>query len=67
MVKNPSANAEDTGDEVQRLLQEYSLEDEMAIHTSIHAWKTPWMKEPGGLQSMGSQRIRHNIVTEHKH
>ena len=67
VIKNPSANAEDEGDEVQCLVQEYSLEDEMATHSSIHAWKIPWMKEPCGLQSMGSHRIRHNIVTEHKH
>ena len=34
------------------------LEKEMATHSSILAWKIPWTKEPGGLQSMGSQRIR---------
>ena len=33
------------------------LEKEMATHSSILAWKTPWMEEPGGLQSMGSQRV----------
>ena len=32
----------------------------MAHHSSTLAWKTPWMEEPGGLQSMGSQRVRHN-------
>ena len=36
------------------------LEKEMAIHSSILAWRTPWTEEPGGLQSMGSQRVRHN-------
>ena len=36
------------------------LEKEMATHSSVLAWKTPWMKEPGGLQSMGSQRVRYN-------
>ena len=36
-----------------------SLEKEMATHSSILAWKMPWMKEPGRLQSMGSQRVRH--------
>ena len=45
---------------VQSLNQEDSLEKEMATHSSPLAWKIPWMKEPGGLQSMGSQRVRHD-------
>ena len=45
---------------VQSLGQEDSLEKEMATHSSILAWKMPWTEEPGGLQSMGSQRIRHD-------
>ena len=36
------------------------LEKRMATHSSIPAWKIPWTEEPGGLQSMGSKRIRHN-------
>ena len=40
---------------VQFLGQEDPLEKEMAIHSSILAWKIPWTEEPGGLQSMGSQ------------
>ena len=36
------------------------LEKEMAIHSSILAWRIPWTEEPGGLQSMGSQRVRHD-------
>ena len=36
------------------------LEKEMATHSSTLAWKIPWMEEPGRLQSMGSQRVRHN-------
>ena len=40
------------------------LEEELATHSSILAWKMPWTEEPGGLQSMGSQRIKHNIATE---
>ena len=36
------------------------LEKKMAAHPSIPAWKTPWPEEPGGLQSRGSQRVRHN-------
>ena len=39
------------------------LEKEMATHSSILAWKIPWMEEPGRLQSMGSQRIRHDWAT----
>ena len=35
-------------------------EKEMAAHSSTLAWKTPWMEEPGRLQSMGSQRVRHD-------
>ena len=36
------------------------LEKEMATHSSILAWRIPWMEEPGGLQSTGSQRVGHN-------
>ena len=36
------------------------LEKEMATHSSILAWKIPWTEEPGGLQSMGSQRVGHD-------
>ena len=39
------------------------LEKEMAIHSSTLAWKIPWMEEPGRLQSMWSQRVRHNWAT----
>ena len=45
---------------VQSLGQEDSLEKEIATHSSILAWKIPWTEELGGLQSMGSQRVRHN-------
>ena len=45
---------------VRSLGQEYPLEKEMATHSSIPAWKIPWTEEPGGLSSMGSQRVRHN-------
>ena len=45
---------------VQSLGQEDPLEKEMATHSSILAWRIPWMEEPGGLQSMGSQRVRHD-------
>ena len=45
---------------VQSLGQEDSLEKEMATHSSILAWRIPWTEEPGGLQSMGSQRVGHD-------
>ena len=37
----------------------------MATHSSMLAWRIPWIEEPGGLQSMGSQRVRHDLETEH--
>ena len=37
-----------------------SVEEEVATHASILPWKIPWTEEPGGLQSMGSQRVGHN-------
>ena len=40
--------------------QEDPLEKEMETHASILAWRIPWTEKPGGPQSMGSQRIRHN-------
>ena len=46
--------------QVQSLGWEDSLEEKMATHSSILAWKTPWTEEPGRLQSMGSQRIGYN-------
>ena len=45
---------------VQSLGREDFLEKEMATHSSILAWKIPWMEEPGGLQFMGSQRVGHD-------
>ena len=45
---------------VRSLGQEDSLEKEMATHSRILAWRIPWMEEPGGLQSMGSQRVGHD-------
>ena len=49
---------------VQSLGQEAPLEKEMATNSSILAWEIPWTEEPGGLQSMGSQRVRHDLVTK---
>ena len=48
------------GDQVQSLDWEDPLEKEMAIHSSILAGKIPWTEEPGGLQFMGLQRVRHD-------
>ena len=45
---------------VRSLGGEDPLEEGMATHSSILAWKIPWMEEPGGLQSMGSQGVRHD-------
>ena len=45
---------------VRSLGQEDPLEKEMATHFSILAWRIPWMEEPGGLQSTGSQRVGHD-------
>ncbi|MES9130246.1 hypothetical protein ABEQ10_11990, partial [Cutibacterium acnes] len=56
-VKNPPAMQETW---VQSLGWEDPLEKEMATHSSILAWRIPWTEEPGGLQSMGSQRVRHD-------
>ena len=48
------------GDPVQSLGWEGPLEKGRATHSSILAWRIPWTEEPGGLQSMGSQRVRHD-------
>ena len=57
MVKNLSAMLET---QVQSPGQEDPLQKEMATHSSILAWKSPWTEEPGGLQFMELQRVRHN-------
>ena len=59
-VKNPPAMQETW---VQSLDQEDPLEKEIATHSSILAWEIPWIEEPGGLQSMGLQRMGHDCVT----
>ena len=46
--------------QVRSLSREDPLEEGMATVPSILAWRTPWTEEPGGLQSMGSQRVRHD-------
>ena len=57
MVKNLLALQETR---VQSLGQEDPLEKGMATHACILAWRIPWTEEPGGLQSVGLQRIRHD-------
>ena len=49
---------------VQFLGREDPLEKEMATHSSIPAWEIPWTEEPGGLQSIGLQRVGHDLVTK---
>ena len=57
VVKNLPGNAGDLG---WNLGQKDPLEKEMATHSSILAWRVPWSGEPGGLQSIGSQRVGHD-------
>ena len=63
MVKNLAVMQETQESSVQSLGQEYSLEEKMATHSSILAWEIPWTEEPGGPQSMGLQRVRHDCMT----
>ena len=59
-VKNPPTMQETQETRVQSLGQEDPLEEGMAIHSSIFAWRIPRTEEPGKLQSLGSQRVGHN-------
>ena len=61
MVKNPPVMQEIR---VQSLHLKNLLEEEMMTHSSILAWRIPWREEPGGLQSMGSQRDRQDWITK---
>ena len=47
--------------------QEDPLEKGMAAHSSVLAWEIPWIEEPGRLESMGLQRVRHDLATKHHH
>ena len=58
MVKNPPAIQEIQELQVGSLGQEDPLEEGMATHSSILTWRIPWTEEPGGLQSIGSQKSR---------
>ena len=61
LVKNLPAMQET---QVQSLGWEDPLEKGMAIHSSVFAWEIPWTEEPDGLQSMGMQRVRHDLMTK---
>ena len=60
MVKNPPAIAGDAG--YRFLGQEHPLEKEMATYSNIFTWNIPWTEEPGGLQSMGSQKSQTQLT-----
>ena len=59
VVKNLPAN--------QSLSRDDPPLEKVATHSSILAWEIPWIEEPGGLQSMGLQRVGHDLATEHTH
>ena len=61
MVKNVPAKQKTW---VESLGWEDPLEEEVATHSRILAWEIPWTEEPGGLQSMQSQRVRHDSATK---
>ena len=58
--KESACNQEPQEMQVWSLGQKDSLEEGIATHSSILAWRIPWTEEPGGLQSVGSQRVGHN-------
>ena len=60
MGKNPPVNAEDVTDVVQSLDLEGPLEEGMATHSIIFAWRISWTEQPGQLQSLGLQRLGHD-------
>ena len=66
-VKNLPAMQETWEMQIWSLGWDDPLEEKMATHCSILAWRIPWTGEPGGLQSMGSQRVRHDWAPEHAH
>ena len=60
VIKDPPANAGDIKTSVQSLSWKDPLEEGMATHCHILAWRVPMTEEPEGLQSLGSQRVGHN-------
>ena len=67
LKKNLPAMQERQEKQVQSLGREDSLEEEMATHSNILAWKIPWTEEPGGLQSKGLKRVGHDWAIKHPH
>ena len=65
MVKNPPVMQETEETQVRSLGQEDPLEEETATDPRTFAWRIPWPEEPRGLQSMGSQRVRHDPASTH--
>ena len=63
LVKNPPTIQET---QVLSLGWQDPLEKEKATHSNILAWEMPWTEEPGGLQSVRSQRVRHDLATEQR-
>ena len=59
LVKNPPAHVGDAGS-----IPDLERAKEMATHSSILAWEIPWTEEPGGIQSLGSQTVRHDLMTK---
>ena len=60
MIRNPLASVGDIEVQVQSLGQEDPLEEGVATHSSIIAWRISWTEEPGRLQPIGSQRVGHD-------
>ena len=60
MVKNQPAMQETQETQVGSLGQEEPSGEEMSTHSSVLAWRNPWTEEPGGLESMGLQGVRHD-------
>ena len=67
LVNNPPANAGDGRDRSLIPGWKDTLEEGMATHSSILAWKIPWTEEPAVLQPMGQQKVRHDWVRTHRH
>ena len=61
--KSEHFGSKDTPGYINKKIQE-TMEKEMAGHSSILAWEILWTEEPGGLQSMGSQRVGHDLATK---
>ena len=60
VVKNSPVDAGDVRDASPSLAQEDPLEEGVAVHSSVLAWRIPWTQEPSGLQYIGSQKVKYN-------